>query len=249
MPSGSANLEKSLQKASNYPNVDPTDYIKKADGPKFRLYYRTKCNNCASDRGYQRLTWAVRPYCLKCLPCGQYERSEEQKRAFVERIKALPSRRGYKHTEETKALLSVKIKAYCAEHGNAFAGLKHTEATKAILSDKNSKREPQWKGRTFQYNGPKGYFKMRSSWELAYANWLDLSGIDWLYEPKFRLSNGRSFCPDFELKDGTIVEIKGFWTEKAKLKWSLFLNDYPNLKTKVLEKKRINSLRSVVTWR
>lgn len=83
---------------------------------------------------------------------------------------------------------------------------------------------------------------LRSSYELAYAKWLDSRGINWEYEPHFKLSNGSNYFPDFKLEDGTIVEIKGYFREDAKIKWQMFKEEYPNLKKSLLMKKELREL-------
>ena len=85
--------------------------------------------------------------------------------------------------------------------------------------------------------------KLRSSYELFYAKWLDENNIKWEYEPRYTLSNGLSFSPDFKLfRQGEcgiiveIVEIKGYWTKIASKKWELFEKDFSDLKKSVLMK-------------
>lgn len=153
------------------------------------------------------------------------------------------NRLGSHHTEDTKVKISEKNKLFNKEYGNSFLMGKskgrHTKESIAKLSKSNSGKEPHWKGRIFQYSGPKGSFKLRSSYELFYANWMDSNGIEWKYEPQFKLSNGMTFSPDFQVYGHDriiIVEIKGFWTEKAKNKWNLFTEDFPNLDKQVLYK-------------
>lgn len=83
----------------------------------------------------------------------------------------------------------------------------------------------------------KGY-RMRSSWEFEYAKLLDRNNITWEYESKkFKLSDGRIYHPDFYLIDeDKYIEIKGFWTSKAKEKFKKFKNEYPNINIEVIEK-------------
>jgi predicted nuclease of restriction endonuclease-like RecB superfamily len=88
---------------------------------------------------------------------------------------------------------------------------------------------------------------MRSSYELAYANYLDKEGVDWEYEPQYILSNGMGYAPDFRLGDGTIIEIKGFWTEKARAKWDLFCSDNVQLPKQVIMKQDLLNLGLEVT--
>jgi hypothetical protein len=141
---------------------------------------------------------------------------------------------GKSHSPSTKEQLSLKQIKYCKQFGGQFKGHTHSVETKATLSIKNSGKEPRWKGRVFQYDGPKGTFKMRSSYELFYAKWMDSQDIEWKYEPRYTLSNGMTFSPDFQLSSGDIIEIKGFWTEKGLYKWTLFCSDYPTTNKKVL---------------
>ena len=148
---------------------------------------------------------------------------------------------GKAHSEETKKHLADRQKEYCAAHGNQFntgkSQGKHTKDAIASISAKNTNKPPRWKGRVFEYSGPMGSFKMRSSYELFYAKWLDEQNIKWEYEPTFRLSNSKMFAPDFRLEDGgIIVEIKGYFAPIGRAKWELFCSDYPDIPKKLLMK-------------
>lgn len=209
-----------------------------------RKIYKAVCDNCNKDLGYVRKISHVTGLCRNCfgkvrLVGRQFTQDSADKMSAAAKKRIRP--KGiFKHTAETKQLLSQKQEEHCRLHGNQFttgsSGGKHTTESIVKMSVSNLRNEPRWKGRIFEYRGPKGTFKLRSSYELAYANWMDSQGIDWEYEPKFILSNGLGFCPDFRLKDGTIVEVKGFWTEKAKAKWDLFKTDNPLLHTQVIMK-------------
>jgi hypothetical protein len=90
--------------------------------------------------------------------------------------------------------------------------------------------------------GKGGYYKgkwMRSSWEIEFAQNLDSNNINYDYEPKrFKLSNGTSYTPDFYIPSVNLwIEIKGFWTESAKKKFSLFVEEYKNEKIIVIGEK------------
>lgn len=54
-------------------------------------------------------------------------------------------------------------------------------------------------------------FKCRSSYEVIYANYLIVNGIDFEYEPQiFKLGEGKRYTPDFYIvKDDLYIEIKG----------------------------------------
>lgn len=79
------------------------------------------------------------------------------------------------------------------------------------------------------YNGPKGITKMRSSWELEVADWLDKLDLDWQYEPKtFATSKGK-YTPDFYLpQSGCYVEVKGAIWPGWKVRVGAFKQEYPN---------------------
>lgn len=236
--------ERSLRYAENYPNVIASDRHKKSG----RYFYRHTCLECGKDKGYALLKRSNR-VCKPCLyknHCGKYVRTDEHKRKFRESIRNSAPRVGTKHSESTKQVLSIKQKEYCAKHGNQFvtgtSKGKHSQESRAKMSLANIGKEPQWKGRVFQYSGVNGFMKLRSSWELAYANWLDSQGIKWIYEPLFKLSNGKMFSPDFQLQNGDIIEIKGYWSKTGLEKWSLFEKDYPNINKKVLQKQDLIDL-------
>jgi len=94
--------------------------------------------------------------------------------------------------------------------------------------------------------GKGDYYKgiwMRSSYEIAYAKYLDNHNIIWTYESKvFDLGNG-TYRPDFYLpKINTYIEIKGYWRKEAKKKFNLFRKLYPRVKTNILNKKDLKSI-------
>ena len=59
---------------------------------------------------------------------------------------------------------------------------------------------------------------MRSRWEVAYAEYLDINKTQWLYEPKTFFLKSGAYTPDFLiLKSNTYVEIKG-WLKDCNIK-------------------------------
>ena len=64
----------------------------------------------------------------------------------------------------------------------------------------------------------------RSTWEANYARYLNHIGIKWKYETvTYQLGNNKTYTPDFLLEDGSLVEIKGWLTEKGADKINLFI--------------------------
>lgn len=94
----------------------------------------------------------------------------------------------------------------------------------------------------FLYEGPKGQIQMRSLWEVLYAQYLDSRGESWNYEPKFKLSTGRLYLPDFQLSSGVIIEIKGYMRPDAEVKWRMFEAEYPELTKRLLRKEDLEKL-------
>lgn len=85
----------------------------------------------------------------------------------------------------------------------------------------------------------------RSSWEANFARFLNYVGIKWRFEPfRFKLSTGESYCPDFLLENETYIEIKGYWSERAKRIVALFRNEYPNIKLCVLDESKYKKFKT-----
>jgi len=78
---------------------------------------------------------------------------------------------------------------------------------------------------------------MCSTWEVAYAKYLDKKKIKWLYESKTFDLGETTYTPDFYLPESdTYVEIKG-WTRKDFIKkLRKFKKLYKHIKLKILDK-------------
>jgi len=84
---------------------------------------------------------------------------------------------------------------------------------------------------------------MRSSYEIAYAQWLDKQGIKWLYESKTFDLDTTTYTPDFYLpKKDLYIEIKGWFRDKDKEKINNFKSKYLKEKIKVLLKEDLINL-------
>ena len=74
----------------------------------------------------------------------------------------------------------------------------------------------------------------RSTWEVAFAQYLDKNNIKWFYEATTFYGEDYSYTPDFYLPETKEhIEIKGWWRDKAKKKFELFKKDFPNIKLSV----------------
>ncbi len=81
------------------------------------------------------------------------------------------------------------------------------------------------KVRPYSYSG----VKMRSTWEVKFAQWLDSKGYEWKYEPTFfALPNRKRYCPDFFVPThNAYYEIKGWMKDEAAEKIRQFRSLYP----------------------
>lgn len=94
-------------------------------------------------------------------------------------------------------------------------------------------------GKWIKYRG----IKMRSSWEVAYAKYLDKQKIEWQYESKTFDLGKTTYTPDFYLPESdTYVEIKGYWRDDAKKKFKLFQKKYYSMNIILLMKEELIKL-------
>jgi hypothetical protein len=86
----------------------------------------------------------------------------------------------------------------------------------------------------------------RSSWEVAYAKYLNKQDITWLYESKTFDLGKTTYTPDFYLPEiDTYIEIKGWWRGDAKEKFRKFKRIYNGIKIKLLQQKDLEKLRII----
>jgi hypothetical protein len=125
---------------------------------------------------------------------------------------------------------------------------KDTHPSLAALSKRMMGRVPDWKKYGQWYKGRQGKIWMRSSWEVAYAKWLDKNGIAWEYELKyFYIGKGRwtgeTYTPDFYLKkEAKYVEVKGHLSPANARKMVAFRKRYPKVVVEILGRKELLKL-------
>lgn len=91
-----------------------------------------------------------------------------------------------------------------------------------------------------------GNYFFRSSWEVAYAKYLDKNNVAWLYEPKIFNLGIMCYVPDFYLPaTDTYIEIKGYWRENSKAKFYLFKNKFPEIKIILLREFELKQLEII----
>lgn len=94
-------------------------------------------------------------------------------------------------------------------------------------------------GKKIKYN----HILFRSSYEVNFAKFLDLSDIEWEYENKTFDLGTTTYTPDFYLPEfDYYIEIKGWWRDKAKQKVKNFLKKYPEVNYQIYFKEDLQAL-------
>jgi len=153
-------------------------------------------------------------------------------------IKRIPWNKGLtKETDERlkKNSQTLREKFRTGELVSHQKNKKRTEEEKKSISEtmkKNPKagglRQGSGRGKKCWYESKiAGKVFLDSTWELAYAQWLDKNNIQWkknkIKFPYERENKIRYYIPDFYLTDtNEYIEIKGFEREEDKLKWNAF---------------------------
>jgi len=195
--------------------------------------YRVKrCRKCADRHHSIEMNGKNNP-CWKgglpkCIDCGKTVTHKEYKRCiqcYVRSIKKYPYLKGVKKSKNWRMKISkTMIKNGTTKNKNnpMFGKVVHPK----YIKYKNI------------------YF--HSSWEVAYAKYLDKRNIKWLYEFKtFDLGN-TTYTPDFYIpKLDLYIEIKGFWRDDAIKKFKLFKKRYNNIKIEVLNEKKLKFLKII----
>ena len=85
---------------------------------------------------------------------------------------------------------------------------------------------------------------VRSRWEANVYRIYKYLGYTVYYEPKsFRLSNGKTYRPDFFIKELNLwIEVKGRWLKEAKEKFEMFISEYPEIEIQVIREKEYKEL-------
>ena len=108
------------------------------------------------------------------------------------------------------------------EHGYLLNAI-NNHKTQLIRHSSGGKRSHSGRGKKGRYHG----IWCDSSWELAWVIYQEEHQIKFkkyhgYFEYEFE-GKMHKYYPDFELEDGTIVEIKGYWSKQ----WQAKLNQFP----------------------
>lgn len=167
----------------------------------------TRCRGCNKTTNLRKSAFLKRKYSL-CSPC--YQKSKF--RSIVSK-KIVKNRRDYCGPDNPNYKGKIAKTCLC---GKDFQVTKHRE--KSAIYCSNSCR--------YEFHVPKTKFveykgiRFRSTWEIAFAKYLDEKGFSWEYEPiKVRTSVG-NYIPDFWVEEyKSYVEVKGYFRDDAEQKY------------------------------
>lgn len=113
---------------------------------------------------------------------------------------------------------------------NVWLGRHHIEESKRKIGIHGGYREGSGRGKRGWYHG----IRCDSSWELAWVIYqeehnIEFSRFNGFFKYIFQGKTHR-YHPDFQLKDGTIVEVKGYKTKQ----WQAKLEQFPKDRTLVV---------------
>jgi hypothetical protein len=219
-----------------HPNFRHGETLKKhycVDCKKEVSDYRVKrCKKCNSENqkicmlGDKNPAW--KGGLPKCEDCGKEITNKKYKKCsvcYIEYMINHPHNKGIKKSKTWKDKISSTMKK------NGITKGRNNGMFGKITHGKGEYYNNVW---------------MRSSYEIAFAKWLDKNKIKWCYESKtFDLGNC-TYTPDFYLPEtDTYVEIKGYWREDAEKKFRLFKEKYSNTKIEIINKIKLQSLRII----
>ena len=148
-----------------------------------------------------------------------------------------------KETDARLELRSRKLKEYYSTRPGTCTG--HSDVTKRkIAASMNGNRNANHRGdRQACYNG----IRMDSNWEVGTARWFDENNIKWKYNERgYKLSNGRYYYPDFFIYESDnftkLIEVKGYFREANRLKFEMFLREYPDINIELWLQEKLKAL-------
>lgn len=145
---------------------------------------------------------------------------EKPKVSDQTKLKISKANKNIKWNQERKKAHSISMKKAIENHPDSYTKNNVVGRVKNIM-----------------YNGT----KLKGTWELIVAKWLDANHIEWQYETSYfyyEWNGKRKYYPDFYLpKLNIYVEVKGYETERDRCKWKVV----PNLV--IIKKEQIDKIK------
>lgn len=171
--------------------------------------------------------------------------TEKRKRLWSEQCKSTGCNNFNKSwTDAQRKEISVRSKKTNAAYWTEEKRKEHSEKMKAIVKqypDSYSKNNVSGRVKMYEVESARGLTKVKGTWELKVANWLNENSISWTndFEPiPYKWKNKwHLYFPDFYLiEHDVIIEVKGFKTQRDEAKWKalkdkifVVINDMNNI--------------------
>lgn len=170
------------------------------------------------------------------------EKLRQRLKLFCSSTEERERRRQFQLEHNTAKSDSAKQKISESKQGekNPNYGKPCPEHVKEAVSQANRGRLPKshGRGKRCYYTDKEGRLLcFRSTYELAFAKYLDQKGINWEYETDTYDLGSETYTPDFKIYEGKCfryIEIKGWLYERGKRKIDQFRIFYPELPLEVL---------------
>lgn len=215
------------------------------DGPRYSVKRHVKqyqscdrnfqCRYCGSERKNHN-SWRNHERCCASNPNREYKNEKLGKKGSNQYIYA-------SQHNLPKPVISDEGRKRLSEKSSRF---RHTDETRKKISERMSINNKGGRCKWFDVSGQ----KVQGTWERDIATKLDEMRIKWtkLKTNKDTLQyilggKQRSYTPDFYLEEyGLFLEIKGFWWGNDRDKMQAVIEQHPEKKIVIIEKKEYDTI-------
>lgn len=222
---------------------------KKWDDPKYRKIatarLKKQVEDAWKDKAFKKRMCAVRKK-QAADPAEKKRKKDAAKKMWADpkyRAKMLAARANSSaYQNRGKKISKIQKKQFASGVREVWnkGESKHTNKILAKMSKDLTGVCPTKGRRRWMYQNKGRCVVMRSSWEVAFAYWLDTHKLKWEFEPRFfpvgksKNFKGQTYTPDFWVpKWKCWVEIKGLESKEFRHKLKRFQTRYPNERIKV----------------
>ena len=202
------------------------------------------CSHCVKS-AERKTTHYCSTHCAHTAPAIRQQRKISG-RQNAERIKATLEqtcleRYGVKSYFETEEFQNKRVKSLMERFG-----VDHQSKCYEISS-----KQQRGRGRVTQITHWKTsqILNCEASYEVAFVSWCNLNKFDFDWQIPHKMPDGHVYIVDALIKDGeftnTWIEIKGYMTPVAKIKWDWFHFEHPN-DSQLWNRQRLEELKILI---
>ncbi len=193
-----------------------------------------KCENCGCEH---QGTYGTGRFCS--VKCARGFSTKEKRSLINEKLKKVDKKTHSNTCVICNSIFTHKRKTIKTCSGKCLKDLRALKIQSNVVCMNGGYRKGSGRGKSGWYESKiAGLVYLDSSYEFAYAKYLDKNNIQWVRNTKrFYYNDKNYYIPDFFLTEENLyIEIKGYSTAKDKLKWEsvenikvLFRNDVLDL--------------------